>query len=59
VGIKEWFLKKIKKQPLTEVDETIRVSTSMANYKEKKPEDISEEHTMTSQQTTSATSKLE
>ena len=60
MGIKEWFLKKIKKQPLTEVDETIRVSTSMANYKEKKPEDIlSEEHTMTSPQTTAATSKLE
>ena len=60
VGIKEWFLKKIKKQPLNEVDETIRVSTSRANYKEKKPEDIlSEEHTMTSHQTTSATSKME
>ena len=60
VGIKEWFLKKIKKQPLTEVDKTIRVSTSRADYKEKKPEDIlSEEQTMTSHQTTSATSKLE
>ena len=60
VAIKEWFLKKIKKQPLNEVDETIRVSTSRADYKEKKPEDIlSEEHTMTSHQTTSASSKLE
>jgi nucleotide-binding universal stress UspA family protein len=60
VGIKEWFLKKIKKQPLTKVDETIRVSTSRADYKEKKPEDIlSEEHIMTSHRTTSATSKLE
>src|SRR5215211_7632820 len=60
VGIKEWFLKKIKKHPLTEVDETIRVSTSRADYKEKKPEDIlSEEHTMTFHQNTSATSKPE
>jgi hypothetical protein len=60
VGIKEWFLKKIKKRPLTEDDKTIRVSTSKTGYKKKKPKDIlSEEHTMTSHQNTSAISKLE
>ena len=60
VGIKGWFLKKIKKRPLTEDDKTIRVSTSKTGYKKKKPTDIlSEEHTMTSHQNTSAISKLE
>jgi nucleotide-binding universal stress UspA family protein len=59
VGIKEWFLKKVKR-PVTDDVETARLSVSKTGYKKEKPEQkLSKEHTMTSHQNTSAISKLE
>lgn len=57
VGIREWFRKKVKR-PVTDSVETARVSVSKTGYKKEKPEQkLSEEHTMTSHQNTSVTSR--
>ena len=62
VGIREWFLKKVKR-PVTDGADTARVSISKTGYKKKKPEQkLSEEHMMTSHQDipeTTTTTKVE